>query len=80
MEDLGKQPQIFTWFRRSASAINTTINWRATTHFDSEVDYHTRQSLSTAVLLRTTFTQTIILNLLMKWIMELHLSQFYEKW
>ena len=36
MEDLGKQPQIFTWFRRSASAINTTINWRATTFWNSK--------------------------------------------
>ena len=43
------------------------MNWRDTTHFDSEDDYRIRlserQSLSTSTaVFRTTFTRTIILN------------------
>ena len=59
------------WPIRSIQRELNTINWRETTHFDSEDDYRTgtllkRQSLSTTtVLLRTTFTRTIIFNLFM---------------
>ena len=48
------------------------------THFDSISPHRLskRQSLSTiTVLFRTTFTWTIILNLLMKWIQDSNLSQ-----
>ena len=58
-----------------------TINWRGTTHFDSEDDYCTgcRNVSSVTVnnspiVFRTTFTRTIILNLLirqLRWITEL---------
>ena len=61
-----------------------TINWRDTTHFDSEDDYCTgRRNVShvlstTTVLFSTTFTRTIIINLLMKWPRGSNLSQFYK--
>ena len=63
-----------------------TINWRDTTHFDSEDNYrkgcqnvgHCQQQ-QTTVLFRTTITRTIILNLLIKWLLGSNLSQLYKK-
>ena len=48
-----------------------TINWRDTTHFDSEDDYRT----GLRYLFRTTFIRTIKLNLLLKWLLGSNLSQ-----
>ena len=57
------------------------MNWRDTTHLDSEGDYCTgcrnvSHWSTTTVLFSTMFTQTIKLNLLLKWLQGSNLSQF----
>ena len=48
-------------------------------HFDSEDRLSKRQSLSTTtVLFTTTFTRTIKLNLLLKWLLGSNLSQYFH--
>ena len=54
---------------------NSLWRWRWLLHRLSK-----RQSLSTTVLFRTTFTRTIILNVLMKWLLRSNLSQSKKNW